>query len=100
MALAFKAASRGLTGLRTIGKAVEWPNEDNNCQQRYGDVNATSHLVLKCIKPQKGGTLLLNHSHDGSACQSIEIIPLPLDAAGVEKTQKKDTVFGIHEGDR
>jgi len=53
MALAFKAASCGLTGLRTIGKAVGWPNEDNNYQQRYGDVKTTSHPVLKHIKPQK-----------------------------------------------
>ena len=43
MAVAFEATSRSFAGPRAIGKAVQWRDDNDNCKQRYGDVNATSH---------------------------------------------------------
>ena len=43
MAFAFQTASRSLVGPHAAGKTVQWRDEGDNCEQRYGDVNATSH---------------------------------------------------------
>ena len=54
MAFAFEAASRSFAGPYTTAKAIQWRDEGDNCEQRCSDVNATSHPVLKHIKPRKG----------------------------------------------
>src|SRR5260370_39492406 len=56
MAFAFQTASRALAGLHTDGKAIQWRDEGDNCEQRYGDVNDTSHSKFKHSKPRKGRT--------------------------------------------
>ena len=54
MAVAFEATSRSFAGQHAVGKAVQWGDDSDDCKQRYGDVNATSHLYSEHSKPGTG----------------------------------------------